>query len=405
MNVVFPLCAVTLTILLGYKFRHLRSRWSNARVWALCATVFFFALSMWSAFPAGAIWITRTSGVPNLAELLTAVFLCALGASFLLLALLWRYPTATARPKIRWVLAVYSLVIAAITVLFMVSDVPVERPVDFTFYYARQPTVAAMYSIYYVSTAIGATVLARWCFVWARHEDYASLPYLRRGLRLYGGAGIVLGVYSVVRLATMAANWAGSSALNPVGNDITVAAALGGCVLLGSALTVPVWGPRWRRVRRSVRLWADLWTLRPLRRALRETNPDVVFVAPGRRLDVQHRIRRAMIELSDWRWTLAPMFDPAVREAVCALGPRLGLTAGQLPVAVEAAQLRAALDAWRRGARAGDFPADRFSDERDGTDLDGELAWWCQVARAFDRSAVVDRALAETRSRAAFSGA
>jgi hypothetical protein len=134
--------------------------------------------------------------------------------------------------------------------------------------------------------------------------------------------------------------------------------------------------------------------LRPLHRTLTEVNPDAIFVARGRRLDLQHRIRRSIIELSDWRWTLAPLFDAGVEEAACELGRERGLTGERLTVLVEAAQLTAALNAWRRGARSAAAPAERFHDERDGNDLDLELAWWSQVARAAGDSALVDRAVA-----------
>ncbi|WP_433334273.1 MAB_1171c family putative transporter [Spirillospora sp. CA-294931] len=387
MNVVFPICAVVLTVILGYKFRYLRSQWSRARVWALCSTVFFFAVTMWFAFPASAKLVNGLVGVPNIAELLVASTLAALGASFLSLALLWRYPTEIARPKIQWVIAAYSLVIVTITVLFAISDVPVERPVDFTFYYARKPTIAAMYLIYYVSTTIGSAILARWCFTWARQQDYAELTYLRRGLLLYGGAGVMQALYSSIRLVTLAANWAGTKALDPIGNSAPSVCALIATGLLSSALLVPVWGPRWTPLRRSAHLWRQLLTLRRLHRALREVDPAVVFVAPGRRRDVRHRVRRAMIELSDWRWTLAPLFDPSIQENA------------RDPVVVEAAQLRAALDDWRRGTRGGERPVDRQIDVRDGNDLDGELEWWCQVARAFGGSPAVEEALASSRSR------
>ena len=69
MNIAFPLCAVMLTIVFRYKLRYLRSRWSSARVWALSATVFCFAVTMWSAFPASVRVINRVTGVPNVAEL------------------------------------------------------------------------------------------------------------------------------------------------------------------------------------------------------------------------------------------------------------------------------------------------------------------------------------------------
>lgn len=400
-NITFPLFALVLTGTFVYKLRYMRTRWSNAGMWALCGTVFFFGMTMWSASPASAAWINRVTGVTNLAELVAAVCLSALAASFLALALLWRHPAAVAWPRLRWVLAAYSLVIVTICALFALSEVPVERTIDYPYYYATQPTVAVSYAIYYSATLIGSAVLARWCFDWAGHDDYATMPYLRRGLRLYAGAGVTLTAYSALRLVSIGGNWFGTDALNRTGSVASVVAAPFGCFFLTAALVVPVWGPRWPGLRRAVGRWPRYRTLRRLHRRLAEVDPSVVFVTRGRRLDLQHRIRRAIIELSDWRWALAPLFDPAVEDRVRTLGRARGVPAEQLPVLVEAAQLRAALDAWRRGVRGADAPADRFHDERDGNDIDLELAWWCQVARAFEGSPVVARAVAEAGGAAA----
>jgi hypothetical protein len=206
-------------------------------------------------------------------------------------------------------------------------------------------------------------------------------------------SGLVLVLYSLSRVLALVANWLGVQALNPIGTMAPVVAAVAGCVFLAPALLIPAWGPRWPTLRRTLRLWNGFRTLRPLHRALREVNPGIVFVASGRRLDVQHRVRRALIELSDWRWTLAPCFDPAVETAVGTQAEKSGLTDEQLAVALEAARLKAGLHAWRTGAtravpaQNGLLPADgsqeERQEERDGNDIDGELAWWCQVARAF----------------------
>jgi len=394
-NFVFPLCGILLTVVLAYKARFLRQR-SSAMMWALCGTVFFFAGAMWSASPASCRWLNRTIGVSNVAELIAASCLAALAASFLVLALHWRYPPRTARPKAVRVVGIYLLVIATISVLFALSSVPEERPVDFIYYYGRQPTVAASYCVLYVSTLAGSLVLSRWCFAWAGHDDYESFPHLRRGLWLYGMSGLVLVLYSLSRLLALVADWLGVQALNPIGTVAPVIAAVAGCVVLAPALLIPVWGPRWPAIRRTLRLWNGFRTLRPLHRALREVNPGIVFVASGGRLDVQHRIRRALIELSDWRWTLAPCFDPAVEATVRAQAEKSGLTDARLAVALEAARLKAGLRAWRMGAARdvaaqddGLLPADGSQEERleerDGNDLDGELAWWCQVARAWSQ--------------------
>ncbi|WP_046470407.1 MAB_1171c family putative transporter [Allosalinactinospora lopnorensis] len=398
-DIVFAVCAAVLVAVLVYKLRHLRARWGDPRLWALCTVLFLLVVIMWFSAPASQSWAGRVTGIPNFAVLLNLCFSSAVAAAYLTLALLWRYPTERAWPPIRWILTAYALTLAAMVVLFGLSSVPEERPFDFPVYYATQPTVAAFVGIWLVSLLVGGTILAYWCFSWARAED-SNLPWLRCGLRLYGTVPLIGNAYALLQLAAVCANWFGVHALNPLARWLTLPAGIAVGALLAAALVVPVWGPRWP----AVRLWARRWRVLPalwsLHRALRPVAPEVVFVAPGKRLNPHHRVRRMMMELSDWRWMLAPLFDPAVAAAAQRAGRQAGLTEHQISTVIEAAQLKAAARAWGDGARASDTAAERHSSceeaPRDGAGVD-ELTWWLHLARAF-RSPMVETALAEQRT-------
>jgi hypothetical protein len=156
--------------------------------------------------------------------------------------------------------------------------------------------------------------------------------------------------------------------------------------------------PGFERVRPAVGRWAGRWqvfvALRPLHRQLRFVNPEAVFVAKGKRFDPHHRVRRQLLELSEWRWALAPRFDPAVRAAAERIGQARGLRAEALQATVEAAQLKAAV----RSSRAASPVAVAVAEApHDGSGVDGEYNWWAGVARAFERSAVVTAALVEAK--------
>ncbi|WP_441297560.1 DUF6545 domain-containing protein [Actinosynnema sp. ALI-1.44] len=115
-------------------------------------------------------------------------------------------------------------------------------------------------------------------------------------------------------------------------------------------------------------------------------------MARGKRLCPHHRVRRQLLELSEWRWALAPRFDPDVRSAAERTARVRGLSGTDLDSAVEAAQLKAAVNHSRRAAGTA-YP----EATQDGSGLDSECAWWVAVAQAFRGSPVVNAAITEAR--------
>jgi hypothetical protein len=392
-NLVYLTAAAVGTIALALKFNDLRSRWGSARLWALCATIFFVVLIWWGAAPASIKMINRATGIANFTAPLVYSFVTAFAASALALALFWRYPTEQAWPKVRRILIGYALVIVVIAVFFAFSSVPDERLVDFETFYAKQPTVAIFLITYLLATAAGLATLAYYCFSWARSADYADHPWLRRGLRLLGAAQVVIPVENGLKILAIGANWFDNHSLDKLNTILPMLSSVG--ILPGVAgIVLPIWGPRWQR---WVRQWRAFRILHPMHRAMRDVDPDVVLV--GRRWDPHHRVRRQIMELGDWRWTLAPYFDPSVGELAERLGRHEALTDTEVRAAVEAAQLKVAMN--RR--HADDLPRrtpvrspadDGVDDVDDGTGLTDELAWWLTVARAFTASPVVDRTVA-----------
>jgi hypothetical protein len=125
-----------------------------------------------------------------------------------------------------------------------------------------------------------------------------------------------------------------------------------------------------------------------------------------------------VIELNDWRCTLAPLFDPVVEAAADRLCREAGLNEKQRAATVEAARLKAAMSLWRRhgttpvaaatgledrsedqsfDVQGGESHAD--TDAHDGVALDQELVWWTDVARAFGGSPIVAAALSQAGHR------
>jgi hypothetical protein len=405
-DVVFVGCALVATAALVAKFRYLQSRWGSPRLWAICATLFFAVVSLFFAAPNNYAWTDRVTGVPNMGELLGDTASIGIAGASLTTALFWRYPARAALARLRWIVVAYAGCVLAMVTFFSMASVPEERLFgDFASHYATQPPIFAYAVIWLGSTLVGTGALAYCCFTWARHDDYANLPWLRRGLQLYGSTALVLVVYSFVVFTIVSASALGVAGLERVSRAVPILTALLTTAFVTAALVVPVWGPRWPAMRRWASRWRVLPTLHGLHRALRHVDPALVMVASHKRLDPHHRVRRMMIELSDWRWRLAPIIDPAVGSAAATLGRDTGLTGDELAAAVEAAQLKAASFAWRRGVRSAavTLGADRLGEDtpKDGTDIQAELAWWVRVARAYRSSPVVAGALAQVPASAA----
>jgi hypothetical protein len=125
--------------------------------------------------------------------------------------------------------------------------------------------------------------------------------------------------------------------------------------------------------------WAAMWRVfGQLRTLHRHVDPATVLVGRGRRFDPYHRVRRALLELGEWRWALTSRFDPDVAARAEQLGRHAGLAGTALLAAVEAAQLKAAAGTARRAAG-------HHAPTADGTGVADECAWWTAVARAYRR--------------------
>jgi hypothetical protein len=373
------------TALLAYKIWQVRSRWDNPRIWALWAAVFFFAIAQLLSVPDSSVWLGEVTGIPNLARPLTYCTACATAASFLTLALVWRYPPRSAWPKVRWVLSIYGLIIVLIIALFVMSTVPEERPLDFPTYYAEQATVTTLMLVFLSSAITAFAILGYWCFTWANSDDFAELPWLRRGLRLYGAVGVAFTCWlTLVLTVTVASNFFGTSDLGTVYRLSVDVFSVTTIVLLIAALVVPVWGPRWPAMRNWIHHWHAFLTLRPLHRGLRPIAPNSVIVARGKRLNPHHRVRRMIIELNDWRTTLTPLFTPETRHTAETHAHHHGLTGAQLEAHIEATQLHTATHHWNHGHRTPTTTPPDDEHTRDGTGtIDTELTWWLRVARAY----------------------
>jgi hypothetical protein len=374
----------------AFKLRRMRG-WGTPQLWTMCLAYLFAATMLWGASPSTIAMLNEATGIPNF----TAVFVYCLNVAFagtaLSLAMFWRFSAARAWPRVRLIAGGYLVAIVAIVVLFAMSEVPVERQVDFMTFYANQPTVAAFLLIFAVATAAGEGFISYGCLKWARSGDYDDRPWLRRGLLLFGIATGMAFLQYLVNIAAICLAAAGLHWLDAVNTILPIIIVVPGMPVAVTAVVLPVWGPRLLVLRDRARRWRAFRTLRPMHRALSAADPGAVFVAAGKRRDPYHRVRRQLIELGDFRWTLAHGFDPAVADLTRREGGKAALNDEDLQATVEAAQLRVALAALSAvdsptedSPPAGSPDMDGADYPLDGTDVAGELARWLRVAKAWN---------------------
>ncbi|MET8682092.1 MAB_1171c family putative transporter [Streptomyces sp. NPDC004647] len=391
LNIVFAGSTLIYLAVFLYKFNHLRANWDNARLWTMCIGCLFFLIPRAVGGPTSQHFINEVTGVPNIAILLMCIAHSGASAAFVSLALFWRYPTQVAWPRVRWIIAACALNVVILVTLFAMLDVPEERvSQNFASHYIpKQPLLFVFYLFYSVPTLTGFSMLSFWCLAWARTEDYASLPRLRRALSLYGWSSVFKCVFQAGQLGIFIAIKFSAYPLENVMQIFVIVAGPLFVPMLAAALLVPWWGPRWEAFRDWTKRWQAFLALRSLHHALQPVGPASVIVAQDKKLDPHHRVRRMVIELNDWCLALSPLFNPTTQEQVESHGRKVGLTGTELAALIEAVQLHTAKLAWQQGTRPPSNGTEHQHDEevRDGTGIDEEIIWWIQVARAYKTTA------------------
>jgi Family of unknown function (DUF6545) len=393
-DVIFICGAVIGGLALAYKAFRLYRHGGHARSWALTITLAYAVGTAVMSAPTFAVWFDEFVGIDSFATLLEAAMEAGFACGALSLVTYWRYPMRRACALVWRFSKIFFGLVAVLVVLFALSSFPGSHEVDFISMYADQPTVSAFVLVYLIPTTIATAASTRGCGKAAKDPDMAQFPWLRRVLRCLQIAVAFAMLHLLGEFVGLFSVWFGWDSLSWVSPTASAVSAFG---FIPGALAAAL--PGIERLKPRLGLAAERWQvfsmLRPLHRALRFVNPAVVFVARGKRLDPHHRVRRQLLELSEWRWTLAPRFDPAVRAAAERIGAARGLSGVDLDATVEAAQLKAAIQRTRRARAVTPVP---HEDTQDGSGLDSEYAWWVAVGHAFRHSNVVTTALTEARA-------
>ncbi|MEV6065103.1 MAB_1171c family putative transporter [Nocardia sp. NPDC052001] len=363
--------------------------------WAVAVAIACAALGFEAAVPQTYEWISRISGIPNLATLIVYSAI----ATATLAQLVWTTylvapdavagseaesapDTAVAGPiagrniNARRVILVNVVVVLAMVALFCAAPVHDEpHATDFDYHYATVPLVDVFLGIYLCAYTLSLLRIVLLCRTWL--PLVREQPWLRRGLvLLVTGSAIAIG-YSVGKIAALIAAWAGVDARR-LNIEIAPAFASAGAAIMLLGYLCPSLLPQ---AMAAVQRARALPRLRPLWLALRAAAPEVAAAAPVTRRAARDRLYRRVIEIRDGLLLLQPHLSPEITARAIEIVDGMHVRSADREAAVEAARIALALDAFGRG----DTPIDRgeiFRRPAKPTFL-GEITWLGAVSEAY----------------------
>ncbi|BFO16516.1 hypothetical protein SHKM778_29040 [Streptomyces sp. KM77-8] len=261
-NTAFYICGTLLLAICLVKLPALFRGRRNTLLRMVCLLLFTAALVFFFTAPDSIAALNRFTGVPNFAAPLAYSAMTTFAGASLLLIINWRpSPPERTRRASRICVTVYSLVVVAIVVLFLLGDAPVEQLTLFDGYYATTPYIREMIVIYLVAQGAATLSVSVLCWRWST-QVHGSL---RAGLRILAPAYLLHVCYDVVKLVAIAAAWAGHD-LDFLIDQVAPQFAAPSALLAVTGFVLPLVGPRAAVTLGSLRL---LRALAPLWRELR----------------------------------------------------------------------------------------------------------------------------------------
>ncbi|MEV6950329.1 DUF6545 domain-containing protein [Streptomyces sp. NPDC051183] len=355
--------AAMLGVALVAKLPALLRGWRSPMVRTVNFVIFLPCAGFVLSAPPTVTLVNRVTGISNLSALLVHCVLTAYSCACLVLTEHWRGDSrADLRTKQRvrgWILGC-CLVIAAIVVLFLVGEAPVERPRDFDTYYATTPFIGEMLVLYLLAYVVAAVATAAMCWNWTldisrnkgRGQKTTVDGSLRVGLLVLVIASVANIIFGVFKLTAIAARWAGRD-WDVLNDSLAPFMSVSG-MMIGFGFLVPVFGPRLiERVWQPFRL---ILALGPLWRLVR--HPDtasrntMLLTTPWYSGPEQVLVYR-MTNIHDWMLELCAYCTDEVRGLAHHRAKESGSTEREAVAVGLAAMFKAAAH-----DRARDSPAD-----------------------------------------------
>ncbi|MEU1195299.1 MAB_1171c family putative transporter [Streptomyces sp. NPDC005813] len=268
---------------------------------ALAGLVFLFAA------PPTIGKVNEVTGIPNVSAPLVYCLLSAFSASCLVLIINWRggRPEVTRRLSRRWI-AGYSLVGAALVVLFALGDAPEERLRDFDTYYANTPFLREMIVLYLVALSAAGIAMNIMCWRWALQVH----GWLRAGLVIIAFGSLCNIPYSAAKFIAVVARWNGGD-LDGLSTNVAPVLASAGAQITAVGFCVPL---ACQRIGDSWNTWSTYRRLGPLWRELKPVAVDedrAVRISWWSPAELQVTQRES--DIHDGMLSLYPYFDSEVR--------------------------------------------------------------------------------------------
>ncbi|MEU8467451.1 MAB_1171c family putative transporter [Streptomyces sp. NPDC029006] len=230
--------------------------------------------------------VNRLTGVPNIAAPWCYSLITAFCGSCLLLIITWRNGlsdrSAATRRARRWVITVYSGVIAALWTLFLLADAPEERLRDLDTYYATTPFMREEILLYLLAHSAACLITSRLVWNWVRAEGLDA--WLRWGLKLLGAGYVLNLIFDAAKLTAVVARWCGRD-LDWLSTDLAPPVAALSAIVIAAGFILPHAGQylrdRWR-IRLAHRELGPLYRL--MRAASGDGVPFVLRATPELRL-------------------------------------------------------------------------------------------------------------------------
>jgi hypothetical protein len=304
LHIPYILPAVLLLAAFSLKFPTLVRAWRDPDVRATTLLLLLASAVFLSVAPASIHKINIVTGVSNIAAPWVYSLLTAFCGSCLTMVITWREaPSAKRRQRIRRIWLIYSAIIVALWITFLLADVPSERIYDLDTFYASEPWMREHILLYLSAHMVSAVVAAYMIWKWIPEVRSA---WLKTGL-VFLQAGYAFGlVFDIAKLVAVSAHWAGSN-LDWLSTKVAPPFAILDASLVGIGFILPQAGPflqKWTRDQ------ATYWTLRPLWRAIRTLAPSSARARVGRLAPLDLRLMQRQQRIHDGLLRLAPCLDP-----------------------------------------------------------------------------------------------
>ncbi|MFF0553454.1 MAB_1171c family putative transporter [Streptomyces sp. NPDC004311] len=307
------LCAATgLFVATLIKVRALRKNPGDPLLRAVCAMLFVAALLFVAAAPEHIAVMNDVIGVPNAAAPVVYCIMTALAGIIIVLLIHWRgnEDERRTRRQTRLCLTAYAAVMAAIPVLFLLGDAPVERLRDLDTYYANTPYIREMIVLYLAAHSVAAATMTFLCWSWSRQVP----GILRAGLLTIAAGATGTFAYDVLKYTAVVARWLGED-LDWLSSRAAFAVAGVSAFLVAAGFLIPPVGEG------AVSSWKALRRFRQLGPLWLEIRPEIPPTSPRSMpwwRSVFLRLTQRERDIYDVVHRLGPYFDAATGRAVYA---------------------------------------------------------------------------------------